>query len=638
VTLPSAAADSAIHSHAGVTAQVSDLVLRRPVQPGWLAGLGLAALFTGVLGVAVTWLFIAGIGIWGVRIPVAWGFAIVNFVWWIGIGHAGTLISAILLLLHQHWRRAINRSAEAMTLFAVACAGMFPLLHLGRPQLFYWLLPYPNTMGLWPQFRSPLVWDCFAVATYFTVSLLFWYVGLVPDLATLRDRAQRPWVQRVYGVLALGWRGSARHWESYRTAYLLLAGLATPLVVSVHSIVGLDFAVALVPGWHSTLFPPYFVCGAIYSGFACVLLLLLPLRHTCHLQGLITTRHLDLMAKVMLATGLMVAYGYAMDWFMGWYSGEPAEVDVLRGYLHGTYDWVYWCLIAANVVLPQALWFDWVRTRPVPLFLASLSVLLGMWGERFVIVILSLQRPHLPSAWGDFVPTFWDWATLAGSIGLFLLLWFLFIRLLPALSMHELREQVAEGGDRPAVEPRAAPDVARVAGEPWGVLARFAGEREVVAAAQQLRQQGFERLDAYTPLPVDELGKAVGPGRNSVAKVTLIAALAGGAIGFGMQAFACAWDYPIDVGGKPHFSWPSFVPITFELAVLGGAFGAVIAMLVQNRLPQPYHPVFHARAFQRASADGFFIGVRADDRQFDRERTPVLLLALGALEVDEVPP
>jgi Ni/Fe-hydrogenase subunit HybB-like protein len=637
VTAPPLEAERPLQSHAAVTAKISDLVLCRPVRPGWLLGLLLGVLLTALLVVSVTWLFVEGVGIWGIRIPVAWGFAIVNFVWWIGIGHAGTLISAILYLLHQDWRRPINRFAEAMTLFALTCAALFPLLHLGRPALFYWLVPYPNTMGLWPQFRSPLVWDFFAIATYFTVSLLFWYVGLVPDLATLRDRAGRRWVQRVYGVLALGWRGSARHWQRYRTAYLLLAGLATPLVISVHSIVGLDFAVALTPGWHSTLFPPYFVAGAIYSGFACVLLLAIPLRRAYGLQELITSRHLDLMAKVMLAMGLIVAYGYAIDWFMGWYGGEPSDLDLLAGHLHGNEAWLYWTLIAAVVVLPQALWWRRVRTRPVLLFLVSLSVLAGMWLERFVIVICSLQRPHLPSAWLEYAPTTWDWTTLLGSMGLFLLLWFLFIRLLPAISMHEMRQQVSEAG---AGQPdgREPATVSRVRVAPWGVLARFAGEQAVLAASRQLRERGWRRFDAYTPLPVEGLAEAVGRGRDSVAKVTLLAALCGAAAGFGMQVWSCVQDQPLDVGGKPHFSWPSFIPITFELAVLLGAFGAVITMLVQNRLPQPYHPLFHAPAFARASRDGFFLGMRADDEHFHRERTPAELLELGALEVAEVPP
>ncbi|HEX6385216.1 MAG TPA: NrfD/PsrC family molybdoenzyme membrane anchor subunit, partial [Anaerolineae bacterium] len=384
---------------------------------------------------------------WGINVPVAWGFAIINFVWWIGIGHAGTLISAILLILRQDWRTSINRFAEAMTLFAVACAGVFPLLHLGRPWLFYWLLPYPNTMDLWPQFRSPLVWDVFAVLTYGTVSLLFWYVGLIPDLATLRDRAIRRPAQIIYGILAMGWRGSARHWRRYTRAYLLIAGLATPLVVSVHSIVGLDFAISVIPGWHVTMFPPYFVAGAVFSGFAMVMTLAIPLRAAYNLEDFITMRHLDNMAKVILGTGLIVAYGYMMESFMAWYSAGEFELFAFEDRIGGVYAPLYWTLIAVNVVIPQALWFKRVRSNVLLLWIISLFVNLGMWLERFIIVVTSLYRDFLPSSWGVYVPTFWDWATYIGTIGLFLTLLFLFIRFLPVISIFEMRELVhgAEG-------------------------------------------------------------------------------------------------------------------------------------------------------------------------------------------------
>src|SRR5919206_671325 len=311
--------------YASVSDKIADIVLRRPSHWVWFASFGVAAVLTGVFFGAITWLFIKGIGIWGVNIPTAWGFAIANFVWWIGIGHAGTFISAILLLLRQKWRTSINRFAEAMTLFAAGIAGIFPILHLGRPWFFYWLVPYPNVMNLWPQWRSPLVWDFFAISTYLLVSLLFWYVGLIPDLATLRDRSNHPVGRIVYGVLAMGWRGSARHWHRYEVAYLLLAGLATPLVVSVHTVVSFDFAIAILPGWHTTIFPPYFVAGAIYSGFAMVLTLAIPIRYFYGLEDFITMRHLENMGKIMLATGLMVVYGYGIEGFMAWYSGNEFE-------------------------------------------------------------------------------------------------------------------------------------------------------------------------------------------------------------------------------------------------------------------------------------------------------------------------
>jgi Ni/Fe-hydrogenase subunit HybB-like protein len=437
------------HTYASVTEKISSIVLSRKTPRLWFVGFGLSFLLMMLLFYAIAELLYIGVGIWGINIPVAWGFAITNFVWWIGIGHAGTLISAILLLLRQEWRTSINRFAEAMTLFAVACAGLFPLLHLGRPFVFYWLFPYPDTMGLWPQFRSPLVWDVFAVSTYGTVSLLFWYVGLIPDLATLRDRARPIWAKKIYGVLAMGWRGAATHWHRYETAYLLLAGLATPLVVSVHTVVSFDFTIGLVPGWHSTIFPPYFVAGAIFSGFAMVMSLAIPLRALYGLQDFITMRHLENMAKVLLATGIIVGYGYITEVFLAWYSGNEFEQYMTLNRMLGPYAWAFWGLILCNVLAPQLLWSKRLRTNTIVLFILSLVVNLGMWLERFVIIITSLHRDFMPSSWGMYYPTFWDYATLFGSIGLFLTLMFLFIRVLPVISISEMRGLVAEkeGGE-----------------------------------------------------------------------------------------------------------------------------------------------------------------------------------------------
>jgi molybdopterin-containing oxidoreductase family membrane subunit len=431
-----------------VTDKISAIVLVRPYGRRWVLGFAVSFVLMMVLLVSVTYLFAMGVGIWGVNQPVGWGFAIVNFVWWIGIGHAGTLISAILLLLRQEWRTSINRFAEAMTLFAVSCAGLFPLLHLGRPWVFYWLFPYPNTMALWPQFRSPLIWDVFAVSTYAIVSLMFWYIGLIPDLATLRDRARRRIGKYIYGALAMGWRGSALHWHRYQTAYLLMAGLATPLVVSVHSVVSLDFTAGIVPGWHSTIFPPYFVAGAIFSGFAMVLTLAIPLRSAYGLEDFITIRHLDNMGKVVLATGLIVAYGYFMESFMAWYGDNPYEKAMIWNRMFGPYWLTYWLLLACNVAVPQLLWSARVRTSVPTLFVISLIVNLGMWLERFVIVVTSLNRDFMPSAWHMYYPTFWDWTALIGSIGLFLSLLFLFIRFLPVISIAEMRELVLEEAER----------------------------------------------------------------------------------------------------------------------------------------------------------------------------------------------
>jgi len=431
------------YTFASITDKISSIVLAKRTPRRWLAGFTAAFIVVMVLLFAIAYLLGEGVGIWGINIPVAWGFAIVNFVWWIGIGHAGTLISAILLLLHQRWRTSINRFAEAMTLFAVACAGLFPLLHLGRPWYFYWLFPYPNTMGIWPQFRSPLIWDVFAVSTYFTVSLLFWYVGLIPDLATLRDRSQNRLGRIAYGVLAMGWRGSALHWHRYEVAYLLLAGLATPLVVSVHTVVSLDFAVSILPGWHSTIFPPYFVAGAIYSGFAMVLTLAIPIRALYGLEDFITLGHLNNMAKILLATGLMVDYGYLMEGFMAWYSGNPFEQYVQINRMFGPYTAVYWGVIACNVLAPQALWLRRVRASPAALFVIALIVNIGMWLERYMIIV-SLHRDFLPSSWGMYAGTVWDWATFIGTIGLFLFLLFLFIRFLPMISIFEMRTLLPE--------------------------------------------------------------------------------------------------------------------------------------------------------------------------------------------------
>jgi Ni/Fe-hydrogenase subunit HybB-like protein len=425
-----------------VTDKISSIVLNRPVTLGWLFGFTVSFSLVMLLTMAVAYLFAKGTGIWGINIPIGWGFAIVNFVWWIGIGHAGTFISAFLLLLRQDWRTSINRFAEAMTLFAVACAGLFPLLHVGRPWVAYWLLPYPNSMLLWPQFRSPLVWDAFAVSTYATVSLMFWYVGLIPDLATLRDRSHHQIGRIVYGILSLGWRGSARHWHRYNSAYMLLAGLAAPLVVSVHSIVGMDFAASQVPGWHSTIFPPYFVAGAIFSGFAMVLTLAIPLRKFYGLEDLITIRHIENSAKLMLVTGMIVAYGYTIEWVLGWYSGSHSEWFMVVNRAFGPYAYYYWALIFCNILTPQLMWFKAVRQSPLVMWVISIIVNIGMWLERFVIVVISLHRDFMPSSWGMYSPTFWDIATFVGTIGLFLSCIFLFVRVLPMISIFEMRELV----------------------------------------------------------------------------------------------------------------------------------------------------------------------------------------------------
>jgi Ni/Fe-hydrogenase subunit HybB-like protein len=432
------------YTYASVSDKIANIVLTRRSRWPWFLTFSIALLWMLAFFLACGVLFLLGPGIWGVDIPVAWGYAIGNFVWWIGIGHAGTFISAILLLLRQKWRTSINRFAEAMTLFAAGIAGIFPILHLGRPWFFYWLVPYPDAMSLWPQWRSPLVWDFFAISTYLAVSLVFWYMGLIPDLATLRDRARTRTQQIVYGLFALGWRGEARHWARHQSAYLLIAGLATPLVVSVHSVVSLDFAIGNTPGYHSTIFPPYFVAGALFSGFAMVLTLAIPLRHFYGLHELITLRHLENCAKVLLATSWLVTYGYLAETFMAYYSNDPFEIYMVRNRMVGPYAPIYWALITCNVLAPQIVWWRAARRSVPVLFIISLVVNMGMWMERFLIVVSSLHRDFLPSAWGMFYPTRWDWIHLLGSVGLFTVLFMLFIRFLPAISISEVREMLHE--------------------------------------------------------------------------------------------------------------------------------------------------------------------------------------------------
>ncbi|MCC6681928.1 MAG: polysulfide reductase NrfD [Phycisphaeraceae bacterium] len=421
-----------------VTNKVARLAEKWPDLWWWVAFFIALNLF-GLLQVLIGYLVLTGVGVWGNNQPVSWGFPIINFVFWVGIGHAGTLISAILYLFRQNWRTGINRFAEAMTIFAVMCAGMFPGIHVGRPWLAYWLFPIPNQMDAWPQFRSPLLWDVFAVGTYATVSLLFWYVGMVPDLATLRDRATNRLSQIAYGILSLGWCGSSRHWHRFERAYLILAALATPLVLSVHSVVSFDFAVAQLPGWHSTIFPPYFVAGAIYGGFAMVITLAVPARKLFGLEEIITERHIDNACRVMLGTGMIVFYAYSTEFFIAWYSGEHYERFVFLNRATGPYAWAFWTMIFCNLIGPQVLWFRQARHHWLGVMFAAMCVNVGMWFERFVIVITSLHRDFLPSSWAMFHPTWVDLGMLAGSFGLFFTFFLLFCKFLPVIAMAEVK-------------------------------------------------------------------------------------------------------------------------------------------------------------------------------------------------------
>ena len=651
------------HAITDVVAEVAE----RPTPLGWWLFFLPSLALLGLLGVAVSWLFWEGIGIWGLNVPVGWAWDITNFVFWVGIGHAGTLISAILFLFRQTWRTSINRSAEAMTIFAVMCALTFPGIHVGRVWVAYWMFPLPNQMGMWPNFRSPLLWDVFAVSIYGTVSVLFWYVGLIPDLATMRDRAKTRTRQFVYGIFALGWRGSQRQWHHYETAYLILAALATPLVLSVHSIVSMDFAVSLLPGWHTTVFPPYFVAGAIFSGFAMVLTLMVICRSAFGLEHIVTLRHFDFMAKIMLVTGSIVGYAYATEFFTAWYSGNPYEIFTFLNRAGGPYAWAYWIMVSCNVISPQIFWFKKARTSIPILFTLSIIINIGMWFERFVIIVTSLHRDFLPSSWAYFSPTFWDVACLLGSFGLFFTMFCLFVRFLPMVATAEVKTVLPQANPHHGVQraihghethksetiehhPVAStaadagarsrwsfemPMLPRLPKGPhYGILAEFATPASLYHACEKVRDAGFTRWDAHTPFPVHGLSQAMGLRRSTLPWIVLVMALTGAAAGFALQWWVHTSAYPLVISGKPFFTWPAFIPVTFEVAVLFGALGAVFGMLGLNRLPMHHHPLFKSKVFERASDDTFFISIESWDPRFDPSGTAALLKSLGARNVE----
>ncbi|CAM5332263.1 hypothetical protein AFEL58S_00946 [Afipia felis] len=427
-----------------VSEQLTGIPLHFPAMRRWLIAMIVASLLLALFVVSVIMLFTRGVGIWGINVPVTWAFAIHNYVWWLGIGHAGTLISALLLLTGSEWRNSLNRFAETMTLFAVVCAGIYPVLHLGRPWYLYWMFPYPATMDVWPQFRSPLEWDIWAVLTYLAVSVLFWYTGLIPDLADARDRATKRGWQIFFGITSLGWRGSAVHWMRWSQAYRIMAAIAVPLVVSVHSEISLLFAASQIPGWHSTLFPPYFVLGAAFSGFAVVSIIAIALRAMFNLRNLVTERHLDILGKVLLATGLMTAYGYVFEILDILYSGKNHDLQTLIDRMTGAYSWTYWGAVFFNFVVLQALWWRPARRTPWALLLISVSVVIGMWLERYMILVTSLYQDFLVSSWSKFTPTFWDWSTYFGTLGLFLVPFLLAIRFIPSISIFETEKTLAE--------------------------------------------------------------------------------------------------------------------------------------------------------------------------------------------------
>jgi molybdopterin-containing oxidoreductase family membrane subunit len=629
-----------------VTRLVIDTPLRFPHGRAWwwLFGIGLALL--GLLVVSVAKLFWSGIGIFGNNNAVNWGFPILNYIWWLGIGHAGTFISALLLLIGRPWRNSLNRLAELMTLMAVCCAGIYPILHLGRPWLFYWVAPYPSTLGLWPQFRSPTAWDFFAVLAYLLVSALFLYLGAIPDFASARDRAGKRAQQWLFGLLALGWRGAATHWARWLQAYRLIAILAVPLVFAVSS--GYSFLLDLGPqaGWHSTVFPPYFVAGAVFSGFALVAILACVVRRLLRFETLITTRHLDMLGRLILATGLLTAYGYVADLFMAFYSGDAQEILVTRARLGGPDAWAFWLAIACNVLALQALWWRGVRTSPRGLCAVAAAVLVGMWCERYMLVITPQTRDFMPSAWSDaYVPTFWDWSLFIGTFGLFLLPYALFIRYLPMVAAVEVKDalQQARAPSTPATDAalpglpveapsREGPQAPRL----FGLLAEFDSAGGLVEATHAAQAAGYRQMEAFSPFPLPELDEALQLRDRRVIWLGIAGALFGAALGFGLQVFVNL-DYPLAIGGRPLIALPAFVVVTFVLSLLFAALFAFVGLLALCRLPLLHHPLFEIAAFERATDDRFLLCIYAEDARFDEVGT-ASWLAERALTVTEVLP
>ena len=599
--------------------------IARPIEGrasrAWWIAFGITLLAT-LWGIWAIWVTLRdGIGAWGLNKNVGWAWDITNFVWWIGIGHAGTLISAVLLLFRQQWRVAINRSAEAMTIFAVLQASIFPILHLGRPWLLHFNLPIPNQYGsLWDNFNSPLLWDVFAIATYFSVSLVFWWVGLLPDFAMLRDRALKPFQKKIYSLLSFGWRGRAKDWQRMEETMLLLAGIATPLVISVHTIVSFDFATSVVSGWHTTIFPPYFVAGAIFSGFAMVSLLLIILRKVCKLEAYITLKHIELMNTVMLVAGSIVAVAYLTEFFMAMRSHSEFEQYVFHNRAIGAYAWAFWTMIICNVVLPQLLWFKKLRRSITFSVGVALVVCVGMWFERFVIIVTSLHRGYLPSSWTMFSPTWVDIGIFVGTLGFFFLLFLLYARSFPMIAQAEVKGVRGQGsGDRGQV----SGDRGQVSGDRYqgtGVreqeslnsyLLTLTSPEELLVTVKQLKQEGKEIQEVYTPFYVHGLAEALGIKRTRLGKVTFLYGLIGLFFGCWLTYFTMIKDWSMDIGGKPNATFwqnlPAFVPVIFELVVYFAAHLLVISFFIRSRL----YPFKKAEnPIKRSSDDKFVIQVR----------------------------
>ena len=578
--------------------------IARPIEGrasrAWWIAFGITLLAT-LWGVWAIWVTLRdGIGAWGLNKSVGWAWDITNFVWWIGIGHAGTLISAVLLLFRQQWRVAINRSAEAMTIFAVLQASIFPILHLGRPWLLHFNLPIPNQYGsLWDNFNSPLLWDVFAIATYFSVSLVFWWVGLLPDFAMLRDRALKPFQKKIYSLLSFGWSGRAKDWQRMEETMLLLAGIATPLVISVHTIVSFDFATSVVSGWHTTIFPPYFVAGAIFSGFAMVSLLLIILRKVCKLEAYITLKHIELMNTVMLVAGSIVAVAYLTEFFMAIRSHSEFEQYVFRNRATGAYAWAFWTMIICNIVLPQLLWFKKLRRSITFSVCVALVVCVGMWFERFVIIVTSLHRGYLPSSWTMFSPTWVDIGIFVGTLGFFFLLFLLYARSFPMIAQAEVK-----GG-------RCQVSAVREQESLNSYLLTLTSPEELLDKIKELKSDGKEIQEVYTPFYVHGLAEALGLKRTRLGKATFLYGLIGLFFGCWLTYFTMIKDWSMDIGGKPNATFwqnlPAFVPVIFELVVYFAAHLLVISFFIRSRL----YPFKKAEnPIKKSSDDKFVIQVR----------------------------